>query len=133
MNLGKNKTTKELRLFGLVFGGVMTFVGGMLLWRGRSAGPWVLGLAAFAILSALLLPKLLRPLERVLGAILRAIMTVVTYVVLTVSYFVVFTPMGLLMKILGKDLLDRRFPTDEKSYWVPVEVDGPGTRPDKPY
>ena len=133
MELFKKKSVKELRRFGFSFGAVMSVLGGLLLWRGRGAGPWLLGLAGFALLSALLAPRLLQPLEMVLAAILRAIMTVVTYVVLTLSFFLVFTPIGLLMKLFGKDLLDRRFPTDEKSYWVPVEVDGPTTRPDKPY
>jgi len=133
MSFGNKKTVKDLRRFGLAFGAAMTLLGSLLLWRGKAAGPWVLGLAAFAILSGLLAPKLLRPLEMVLAGLLRAVMTVVTYVVLTLAYFLVFTPIGIFMKILGKDLLDRRFPTDEESYWVPVEVDGPATRPDKPY
>jgi len=133
MRLGKGKNLKDLRRFGLAFGAAMTILGSLLLWRDRAAGPWILGLAGFAILSAVIAPKVLRPLEMVLAGLLRAVMTVVTYVVLTLVYLLVFTPLGLLMKLFGKDLLDRRFPTDEKSYWVPVEVDGPATRSDTPY
>ena len=133
MGSGRRKSLKDLRRFGLAFGTAMTILGSLLLWRDRAAGPWVLGLAGFAVLSALIAPRLLRPLEMVLAGLLRAVMTVVTYVVLTLAYFVVFTPIGLLMKLLGKDLLDRRFPTEKESYWAPVEVDGPATRPDKPY
>ena len=103
MSFGKKKTAKDLRRFGLAFGTAMTLLGSLLLWRGKAAGPWVLGLAAFAILSGLLAPKLLRPLEMVLAGLLRAVMTAVTYVVLTLAYFLVFTPIGIFMKILGKD------------------------------
>ena len=60
-------------------------------------------------------------------------MAVVTYVVLTLAFYAIMTPMGLLMRLLDKDLLATRFPSDEPSYWVPVEIDGPATRPDKPY
>lgn len=133
MGFGDRKSVKDLRRFGLAFGTAMTILGSLLLWRQRAAGPWILGLAGFAILAALVAPKILRPLETVLAGILRAVMTVITYVVLTLAFFVVFTPIGLLMRLFGKDLLDRRFPTDEQSYWVSVEVDGPATRPDKPY
>ncbi len=129
----KHKSIKELRLFGFAFGSVMTVLGGLLLWRGRAAGPWLLGLAGFALFSAIVAPQLLRPLEIVLATLLRVIMTVVTYVVLTLSYFFVFTPIGWLLKLTGKDLLERKFPTDEETYWVPAEADGPATRPDKPY
>lgn len=127
------KSVKDLRRFGLAFGTAMTLLGSLLLWKERAAGPWVLGLAGFAVLSALIAPQILRPLEMVLAGLLRAVMTVVTYVVLTLAYLLVFTPIGLLMRLLGKDMLDRRFPTDKESYWVPVEVDGPANRPDKPY
>ena len=133
MNFGKKKSVKDLRRFGLAFGTAMTILGSLLVWRDRAAGPWILALAAFAILSALIAPKILRPLEMVLAGLLRVVMTGVTYVVLTLAFFFLFTPIGLLMRLSGKDLLDRRFPTDEKSYWVPMEADGPATRPDKPY
>lgn len=133
MSSGKRKSVKDLRRFGLAFGTAMTLLGSLLLWKERAAGPWVLGLAGFALLAAVVAPRILRPLEMVLAGLLRAVMTVITYVVLTLAYFIVFTPIGLLLKLMGKDLLDRRFPTDRESYWVPVEVDGPATRPDKPY
>ena len=133
MSFGKKKSVKDLRRFGLAFGTAMTILGSLLLWREKAAAPWILGLAAFAILSGLVAPQVLRPLEMVLAGLLRAVMTAVTYVVLTLAYIFVFTPIGWLMKLMGKDLLDRRCPTDEASYWMPVEVDGPATRPDKPY
>jgi hypothetical protein len=133
MDPHKKKTPRELRLFGLALGTALTVIGGLSLWRGRAAGPWVLGVAMAVILSGLVAPQLLRPLERVLATVLRAVLAVVTYVVLTVAFYAIMTPMGLLVRLLGKDLLAMRCPSDEPSYWVPVEVDGPATRPDKPY
>lgn len=133
MSLVKKKSVKELRKFGFAFGTAMTILGNVLLWRDRPAWPWVLGLAATVLLLATVAPRLLRPLEMLLAGLLKVVMTVLTYVVLTLAYIFIFTPMGLLMRIMGKDLLDRRFPSDEPTYWVPVEVDGPATRPDKPY
>jgi hypothetical protein len=133
MSFVEKKSVKELRKFGFAFGTAMTILGSLLLWRDRPAWPWVLGLAATVLVLATVAPKLLRPLEMVLAGLLKILMTVITYVVLTLAFLFVFTPIGLLMRILGKDLLDRRFPTEEPTYWVPVEVDGPATRPDKPY
>lgn len=133
MSSSKTKSVRDLRRFGLAFGAAMTILGSLLLWKEKAAGPWVLGLAGFALLSGLIAPRILRPLEWVLAGLLRVVMTAVTYVVLTLSYLFVFTPIGLFVRLSGKDLLDRKFPTDKESYWVPIEVDGPGTRPDKPY
>jgi phosphotransferase system glucose/maltose/N-acetylglucosamine-specific IIC component len=133
MSALRPKSVRELRRFGFAFGTAMTILGGVLLWRGRGAAPWVLGLAAVALVSAALAPKVLRPLEKILATLLMVVMTVVTYVVLTLAFFLVIMPIGVVMRLFGQDLLGRRFPTEKKTYWVPVEEDGPASRPDKPY
>jgi hypothetical protein len=127
------RTRKELRRFGLSFGCAFGIMGGLLLWRGKEAGPWVLGFAVLVALAGLAAPQILRPLEKVLATLLRVVMAVITYVVLFVAFFLIITPMGILLRLMGKDLLAMKLPSDEPSYWVPVEVDGPSTRPDKPY
>jgi hypothetical protein len=59
---------------------------------------------------------------------------VMTRVILVVAYYLVITPIGLLLRLLGKDLLDiGTAGGDRDSYWRRVEEDGPATRPDKPY
>ena len=128
-----HRTTKELRRFGLSFGCAFGIIGGLLVWRQREAGPWILGIAVAVALAGLVMPQILRPLERLLAAILRAVMTAVTYVVLVLAFYLIVTPMGLFLRLLGKDLLEMRLPSDKQSFWVPVEADGPCTRPDKPY
>jgi hypothetical protein len=127
------RTRKELRRFGLSFGCAFGIIGGLLLWRGKQAGPWVLGIAITVAVLGLAAPQLLRPLEKVLATLLRVVMAVITYVVLFLAFYLLITPMGLLLRLMGKDLLAMKLPSDEPSYWVPVEADGPMTRPDKPY
>jgi len=127
------RSRKELRRFGLSFGCAFAILGSLLIWRGRSAGPWVLGIAVTVALAGVFAPQLLRPLEKTLAAILKAVMAVVTYVVLLFAFVFLITPMGILLRLLGKDLLEMKVPSSEGSYWVAVESDGPTTRPDKPY
>jgi len=93
----------------------------------------VLGVAGVVLLSALVAPRILGPLEKLLALLLKAVTTALTYVVLTVTYYLVLTPMGLLMRLFRRDPLNLRFDPDAESYWVPVEPDGPADRPDKPY
>ena len=129
------RSRKELRRFGLSFGCAFGVIGSLLLWRGREAGPWVLGIAATVALAGLVAPQLLRPLEKVLATLLRWVMATITYVVLVFAFFFLITPMGFLLRLLGKDLLAMKPHSAEgaESYWVPVEIDGPMSRPDKPY
>ena len=43
---------------------------------------------------------------------------VVSHLVLAILFFGVLTPAGLLMRLLGRDPLERKFDEGRKSYWV---------------
>lgn len=127
------KTVQELRKFGFAFTGGLTLLGSLLLWRGKAAGPYVLGVAAVVLTLALVAPAALRPLEKLLSTLFRWITAALTFVILVVTYYLVVTPMGIIMRLLGKDPLHLQREPNRPSFWVPVEEDGPASRPDKPY
>ena len=39
----------------------------------------------------------------------------------------------LLMRIVGRDPMNRKFDPDARSYWTPIDPDGSVSRPDKPF
>ena len=127
------KSIRDLRKFGFIMTVPLAVIGGLALWRGRAAGPYLAALAVFFLAAALLFPRALAPIERTWMAFATKLSVVMTYVVLTLTFYLVITPFGLLLRLLGKDLLQRKLDSDLKSYWMPAEADGPGTRPDKPY
>lgn len=126
-------TPAALRKFGLVMVVPLTVLGGVLLWKARPAGPYLLAAAAAFALAAVAAPRLLAPAERVWMAFARLLGTAMTYVVLTITWVLLVTPMGLLMRLAGKDLLALRRRPERSTWWVPVERDGPCGRPDKPF
>jgi hypothetical protein len=70
------------------------------------------------MLLALIMPKVLAPLNRVwfrLGLLLHKIMTPL---IMGVLFYLTITPIGLLMRILGKRPLDLDFDDRAASYWV---------------
>lgn len=106
------------RSFGLVFAGAFTVVGLLPLVHAAPVRLWALALAALFLAVALIRPHLLHPLNRAwfyLGALLQK---VVSPVVLSLLFFVVVTPLALLMRFLGKDPLRRRFDPGAVSYWL---------------
>ena len=127
------KTKKELRKFGLVMTVPLALIAGYLWWKGGGAYPYVLGAAAFFLLSGLLVPQLLRPIEKVWMKFAEIMGAIMTRVILSVAFYLMITPLGLVLRLMGKDLLHLRFEEGRESYWMPVEADGPATRPDKPY
>jgi hypothetical protein len=43
---------------------------------------------------------------------------VVSTLLLMVAYYLVLTPIALILRFIGRDALDRRFGTDQDSYWA---------------
>lgn len=125
--------SKQLRKFGFAFTGGMTLLGSLLTWRDKAPGPYVLGFAGLVLLTTLVAPRALGPLELVLRKLLIGLTSAITFVVLTLLYFLAITPLGLIMRLLGKDLLSMRFDAKAKSYWVDVDPEGPTSRADAPY
>lgn len=127
------KTKKELRKFGLVMTVPLALIGVYLFWKEKGAYPIVLGIGAFFLITGLVVPQVLRPIEWIWMKFAELIGAVMTRVILSVAFYLIITPMGLLLRVLGKDLLQIRRGSDASSFWIPVETDGPASRPEKPY
>jgi len=79
--------------------------------------------AVFAV--AMLAPTLLAPLNRLWTRFGLLLHRIVSPVVLGIMFFLVVTPMGLLMRAFGKDPLRLRFEKDLPSYWINRNPPGP--------
>ncbi len=108
-------------------------LGGLAIWRGGAWGRWALGLAAAFLLLALLLPRALAPVERGWMAFAKVMGSVMTYVLLTLTYFLVITPIGVALRALGEDPLELKPAPGRDSFWKPVDPAGPCGRPFKPF
>ena len=111
------------------FGWVMTaFFGLVGLWplvHGHAVRGWSLILAAAFALAVIVMPRALAPLNRAwtwLGALLHKI---TNPLVLGVAFYIVVAPIGLLMRLAGRDPL--RLKRDDKaaSYWIARQPPGP--------
>lgn len=113
------------RAFGLVFAAVFVIVALFPLLGDGGVRYWALGVALVFVAVAFLAPRLLRPLNIVwfrFGLLLHAI---VSPLVLGILFFVTVMPTGLIMRLLGKDLLSLRRDESAQSYWIPREPRGP--------
>lgn len=108
----------EGRRFGLTVGLAFLALAAVLLWRERTRTAMVLGaLGALLLLGGLLVPTLMGPVERAWMALALAISKVTTPVMMSIVYFVVMMPIGLLMRALGRTPLRR--PAASGSFWIP--------------
>jgi hypothetical protein len=107
------------RSFGLVMTVALAIVGCWPLVRGGPQRWWALIAASLFFLFALLLPDALGPLNRIWTALGLFLGKLVNPLVLSALFFLVFTPMALLMRAFGKDPLRLKFESSAESYWIP--------------
>lgn len=108
----------EDRKFGLVVGGAFVLLGAILSAAGsRRAGPGFAAVGGLLLLLALAAPAALAPVHRGWLAFSRVLGRVNTVVFLSVVFFLVLTPLGLVLRLAGRDELDRR--RRGVSTWVP--------------
>ena len=113
------KQTRELRNFGLIVGGLFVLIGAWpMVWHGTGPRAWALILGSALVLLAVTAPRLLTWPHRAWMALAHILGWINTRIVLGIAFFVVFTPMGLVMRLLGKDPMRRRFDPFAKSYRV---------------
>ncbi|MFB0515886.1 MAG: SxtJ family membrane protein [Candidatus Neomarinimicrobiota bacterium] len=126
-------TDRDRRRFGLTMAAALAALGGLFVWRDTSAWPYLFGLAAFFTVTGLLCPKVLGPIQVGWMTFGKVLSRVATTVVLTLFYYMVITPVGLMLRLVGKDFLLLKKDAKQTSYWLAMEQNGPGSRPFKPY
>jgi hypothetical protein len=113
------------RSFGGVFTVVFAAVGLLPLIRGGEVRVWALAIAGAFFITALLAPSLLTPLNRLWFKFGLLLHRVVSPLVMGMLFYVVVTPIGLLMRLFGKRPLDLEFNAAVHSYWVVRQPPGP--------
>ncbi|MBI4707350.1 MAG: sxtJ [Candidatus Omnitrophica bacterium] len=110
----------DLRKFGLSVGIVLGLLGGLFWWRDKAFYIYFAVVAVFLISSGLVIPSILRPLQKAWMTMAVVMGWFMTRVILSVLFFLVITPIRFIAKLSGKDFLDRKFSKDDKksSYWL---------------
>ena len=118
MKRNSNIKISSNRNFGLVFFIVFLIVSLWPLTYHEPVRIWSAIISSVFLILGLMNSKLLTPLNKLwfkFGMILGAI---VSPVVMGVVFFLVVTPIGLIMKIMGKDLLNKKYDKKKRTYWI---------------
>ena len=104
--------------FGIVFSIVFLIIAIYPLINSENFRIWALIVSTIFLLLAFALPKMLilpNKLWFKLGILLGSI---IAPIVMALVYFVTVLPTGLIMRLLGKDLLKQKLDKNVKSYWI---------------
>lgn len=119
MEINWTPSRRELRQFGFL---CLLFFGGFAAWYGHSDG-WTLTvriLTGLALAGGILGAVAPQALKYVFVGWIIAVFPIgwtISHVLLGFIYFVILTPIGLLVRALGNDPMNRSFDSEATSYW----------------
>ncbi|MEZ5935513.1 MAG: SxtJ family membrane protein [Alphaproteobacteria bacterium] len=122
------------RGFGLTVGGILLAIAllrvGLGWWHSGEVVvgwfEWALGVGgASLLLVGLVAPATLAPLNKVWTKLGLLLFKVLNPIVLAAIFLVTIVPIGLLLRVLGKDPLRLKFDPDAASYWIARDPPGP--------
>ena len=117
---------KAIRKFGLVIVVGLGVIGILISLKTHNlnVSKWLWGIGLLFLILSFILPTVLRPVYRIWMLLAYFIGGIVSRVILTVLFYVVLTPTGLVLRLFGKDILNQKFCENCNSYWVKKELSG---------
>ena len=108
----------EIKKFGMGLTVLLCLIGGWQLYKGNiDVYVWFFGFAGLVLILSFFVPIILKPLYKVTHTVGNAIGWVSTRILLSIIFYIIFAPIGIILKLIRKDLLDERLDKDAKSYW----------------
>ena len=118
MNVPKDLKLPSNRRFGLFFSAIFLALLTYCLYFSQNLYTIIFSiLFIFTLLITIFFPKLLTPFNKFWMKIGYLIGSVIIPIVMGAIYFIVFTPIALVFKLINRDYLGLRYNT-ESSYWV---------------
>ena len=112
---------KELRKFSIILFFAFGILGLLIFWRRGDSGLVLCGVGLALLLCGLTSPKLLAypykgwmRLSLILGFLM-------SHLILSLMYYLVFTPIGVVMRLFGKDFPHKQFDKNATTYWIKKE------------
>jgi hypothetical protein len=117
--MNRSASLKELRQFGLLVGGVFAVIG---LWpfvfRNEPLRWWVMGPGGLLIVLGAIVPQILAPIHKGWMWVGHVLGWINTRILLGVVFYGLVTPIGLVFRLLGKDMMRQAFTRDCSTYRV---------------
>ena len=109
------------RNFGFVFFIVFLIISLWPLQHEDQIRIWSIVISLIFLILSLMNSKLLTPLNQLWSRFGLLLGNIVAPIVMGLVFFLVVTPVGIVMRIMGKDLIRKKLNKNNKSYWIKRE------------
>ena len=104
--------------FGIVFSVVFLVIALYPLMESEEIHIWAISISVVFLFLAYFIPSLLSVPNKLWFKFGMCLSSIVSPIVMAFVYFITVLPTGLIMKLLGKNLLNKNFDKNVKTYWI---------------
>jgi hypothetical protein len=120
LSLNREPNARLLRQFAGIWFPAACGVIGFALWRRTGSWTWPLALwvpAAVIGVAGVVRPSVMKPIWVVWMTAVFPIGWTISHLVLAMTYYLVITPVGLLLRMTGRDPMERTLDRQAQTYW----------------
>jgi len=107
----------DLRKFGITISIVLIIISGLLFWKNSESYQMFFLIAGILLLVSIIIPLILKPIYWIWMIFATILGWIMTRVILSLLFYIIITPIGLIFRLFGKHFLDLKWNKSENSYW----------------
>ncbi len=104
--------------FGYLFFGIFLALAVWVYVKNQNLNYWLIGTSTIFLVLTLIKSKILDVLNDLWIKFGELLGKIIAPIVMSIVFFLIVTPIGLVLKIVKKDLLKLKFNNNNKSYWI---------------
>jgi len=117
MKINLDKT--QIRKFGLALTTLLLIIGSWKYYKGQMTPSYMfLTAGVISFVSAMFFQPIIKPIYIVMMKAAHILGWINSRILLGVIFYLVITPIGLIMRVFGKDIIDQKVEPDKEDYWV---------------
>ena len=107
----------DVRNFGFIIGVVLLIISGFLFWKEKESFQIFIAIGITIFLTASAIPRVLKPVYWIWMIFAVTLGWFMTLLILSLLFYVVFTSIGLTLRVFGKQFLELRWDKSNETYW----------------
>ena len=107
----------DLRNFGITVGIILLIISGFLFWKEKESFQIFLAIGITLFFTAIAIPFVLKPVYWIWMIFAIILGWFMTRLILSLLFYIILTPIGLTLRLFGKQFLELRWDKSKNSYW----------------
>ena len=107
----------DLRKFGITIGVILLIIAGFLFWKEKESFQILLIFGVALCIFGIATPFILKPIYWVWMIFVTILGWIMTRIILSLLFYIIFTPIGLIPRFFGKQFLELKWDKSKESYW----------------